>query len=155
MSYRYFCSLKSLICLLKYLKRMFAINCKFSYCNTFAHLKKYRNIYIYFMFFLRIWWKWYLICFVDWFLANVIVCFLTTVWVTIYPEPEGFKNLMEASQILSISQQLLFKLCKIKVTVLYKHRHVLNLCFQYKCLIFIGYLFNVLMNYFLRLVYSH
>lgn len=30
---------------------MSAINCKFSYCNTFAHLKKYRNIYIYFMFF--------------------------------------------------------------------------------------------------------
>lgn len=102
---------------------MFVINCKFSYCNMFAHLEKYRNIYLYmyFMFFLWIWLKWYLICIVDWFLANVIVCFLTTVWVTIYPEPEGFKNLMEASQILSISQQLLFKLCKIKVTVIYKY----------------------------------
>lgn len=33
----------------------------------------------------------------DWFLLNVVVCVLTTVWVTIYPEPEGFKNLMEAS----------------------------------------------------------
>ena len=33
----------------------------------------------------------------DWFLLNVVVCVLTTVWVTIYPEPEGFKNLLTAS----------------------------------------------------------
>nr|XP_034336554.1 probable cation-transporting ATPase 13A3 isoform X2 [Crassostrea gigas] len=43
-----------------------------------------------------------------WFLANVIVCFLTTVWVTIYPEPEGFKNLMELRPPEQVSYRLLY-----------------------------------------------
>ncbi|XP_022343828.2 polyamine-transporting ATPase 13A3-like isoform X2 [Crassostrea virginica] len=43
-----------------------------------------------------------------WFLLNVVVCVLTTVWVTIYPEPEGFKNLMELRPAEPISYRLLY-----------------------------------------------
>ncbi|XP_062591855.1 polyamine-transporting ATPase 13A3-like [Saccostrea cucullata] len=43
-----------------------------------------------------------------WFLANVVICFLTTIWVTIYPEPEGFKDLMELRPAEDIIYRLLY-----------------------------------------------
>ncbi|XP_056009039.1 polyamine-transporting ATPase 13A3-like isoform X2 [Ostrea edulis] len=43
-----------------------------------------------------------------WFLVNVVVCVLVTLWVTIYPEPKGFQEVMELRSPESISYRLLY-----------------------------------------------